>query len=246
MSEPNNAGNERSPCVDKLESSALTRDQVRQVDQLAVSKYRQVSITLMENAGRNAAEAIDRHYGPAGKAMVFCGPGNNGGDGFVIARHLHNRNWDVAVVLAGDPQRLTPDAGANYAVVEAMGLPLTLAEDGESQIAAVQQVRRDHVVIDALLGTGFSGEVRSPAAELIAEINRRPHRATVAVDVPSGLDCDTGTPTNATVKADLTITFAAQKAGFVLPAAAPYVGIVEVADIGVPRAVIEEAKQASP
>lgn len=225
-------------------TAILTRAQVRQVDQLAVTKYRQVSITLMENAGRNAGEAIDRHYGPAGKALIFCGPGNNGGDGLVIARHLHNRNWEVAVVLAGDPQRLTPDARANYAVVEAMGLPLTRALDSEAQLAAVQQVRREHVVVDALLGTGFSGAVRSPTAELIGELNRRPHRATVAVDVPSGLDCDTGTPTNATIRADLTVTFAAQKAGFVLPAAAPYVGIVEVADIGVPRVVIDEVRQA--
>lgn len=222
----------------------LTRGQVRQVDQLAVTKYRQVSITLMENAGRNAAEAIDRHYGPAGKALIFCGPGNNGGDGFVIARHLHNRNWEVAVVLAGDPQRLTPDAGANYAVVEAMGLPLTLAHEAEAQLAAVQQIQPEHVVIDALLGTGFVGAVRSPTAELIAALNARPHRALVAVDVPSGLNCDTGEPSNATVRADLTVTFAAQKAGFVLPAAAPYVGIVEVADIGVPRVVIDEVRQA--
>jgi len=244
MTNPPNQPLREEPRAAGSEAAILTRAQVRQVDRLAVSKYRQVSITMMENAGRNASEAIDRHFGPAGQALIFCGPGNNGGDGFVIARHLHNRGWEVAVVLVGDPQRLTPDAGANYAVVQAMGLPVTLALDAEAQLAAGQQIQPEHVVIDALLGTGFTGVVRSPTAELIAAVNARPHRAVVAVDVPSGLDCDTGAPSNATVRADLTITFAAQKAGFVLPAAAPYVGRVEVADIGVPRAVIDEVQQA--
>jgi NAD(P)H-hydrate epimerase len=95
-------------------------------------------------------------------------------------------------------------------------------------------------VIDALLGTGFRGEVRSPTAELVQAMNDAPKRAAVAIDVPSGLDCDTGAPSNATIRADLTITFVAVKAGFTRSVAAPYVGRLEVADIGVPSELVAE------
>ncbi|HNU45911.1 MAG TPA: NAD(P)H-hydrate epimerase [Phycisphaerae bacterium] len=218
----------------------LTRAQVRRVDELAVTRYRMVGLMLMENAGRNAAEVIDRVYGPRAVAFIACGPGNNGGDGCVIARHLHNRGWDVTLLLAGEPTRLTPDAGVNFGIVEAMNLPRIVAPDGPSQRAALTHVRPDHVIVDALLGTGFTGQVRSPTAELINALNATPRRAMVAVDVPSGLDCDTGRPSNATIRADLTITFVALKPGFLASPAPSFVSRVEVADIGIPQALLAE------
>lgn len=221
-------------------SVVLTREQVRRVDRLAVERYKIMGLVLMENAGRSAAAIISDVYGQAGRAFICCGPGNNGGDGYVIARHLHNAGWSVRVMVAGDPSRMTHDAGANYAIVEAMGLKTLVAADGESQQTAVRSINTSDVVVDALLGTGSQGEVRSPMAELIDAINAVARRAVVAVDVPSGLDCNTGTPSNATIRADLTITFVAAKTGFVAPTAAPYVGRVEVADIGVPRELLAE------
>jgi NAD(P)H-hydrate epimerase len=218
----------------------LSRDQVRRVDRLAVERYKISGLVLMENAGRNAAAVIDDAYGPAGKAFVCCGPGNNGGDGCVIARHLHNRGWHVRLMLAGDPAQLTPDAATNYAIVQAMGLPITVASEWDTQRSAVESIRDDEVVIDALLGTGFRGEVRSPTAELIGAINAAAKRAVVAIDVPSGMDCDTGSSSNATIRADLTITFVAVKKGFLAKAAAPYLGRVEVADIGTPPELTAE------
>ncbi len=221
-------------------SFALTRKQIRRVDQLAIERYRIAGIVLMENAGRNAAEIIRQAYGEVGQALICCGPGNNGGDGCVIARHLHNAGWAVRLMVTGEESRMSPDMSVNYRIVEAMGLDPRVAPDGPDQLDFVQSVRGDDVVVDALLGTGFSGEVRSPTAELITALNAVAKRATVAVDTPSGLDCDTGEPGNATIQADLTITFVAKKTGLVAPAAARYVGRVEVADIGVPRELVAE------
>ena len=102
---------------------ALTRDQVRRIDQLATHRYGISGLVLMENAGCNAAEIITQRFGPTGSAWVCCGTGNNGGDGCVIARHLHNDGWDVRLVLVGDQARMTGDAAANFGIIEKMGLP---------------------------------------------------------------------------------------------------------------------------
>ncbi len=218
----------------------LTREQVRRVDELAVRRYGIASLVLMENAGRNAAALIDQTYGPRGRTIIFCCPGNNGGDGCVIARHLHNAGWSVCVVLAGDPSRLTPDTATNSRIIEAMGLKPIVAEDSLALQAAAASIASEDVVVDALLGTGFSGEVRSPLAELIHAVNKAKKRAVVAVDLPSGLDCDRGAPCAATIRADLTVTFVARKRGFDSPHAAPFIGRVQVADIGAPRELIAE------
>ena len=216
----------------------LTREQVRRVDQLAVERYGMTGLVLMENAGRNATAIIDASYGPGARALICCGTGNNGGDGFVIARHLSNAGWSVRLLLAGDPTKFTPDARANHGIAAAMALPIIVATTPESQHAAISTIARNEIVVDALLGTGFSGDVRSPIAELILAINAANKRAVVAVDIPSGLDCDTGTTSNATIRADLTVSFVAAKPGFRSPAAAAFLGRTEIADIGVPRALL--------
>ena len=221
-------------------SITLTREQVRRVDELAIRLYGIAGIVLMENAGRNATAIIDRIYGPNGRALICCGTGNNGGDGCVIARHLHNFGWAVRLMIVGDASRMTPDMSANFRIIEAMRLDPVTAVDPEEQRAIVGSIASHEVVVDALLGTGFSGEVRSPLAELIHAINAANKRAVVAVDLPSGLDCDTGTAGDATVRADLTITFVAHKRGFDFPQSAPYLGRIEVVDIGAPRELIAD------
>lgn len=220
--------------------SSLTRAQVRKLDQLAIDRYGIPGILLMENAGRGAASLIAAAYGPGGRAMVLCGTGNNGGDGCVIARHLHNAGWIVRVLIAGDRERMTDDTRVNFGIVEAMGLERQISPRFEDQRCFVEAVTEEDVVIDALLGTGFSGQVRQPTSQLIDAINNATPRATVAIDVPSGLDCDTGSPSNATIRADLTITFVAEKAGFSSADALPFVGRLEVVDIGAPRELIAE------
>ena len=215
----------------------LTREQVRRVDAVAIHELGIPGVVLMENAGRNAADRIAEvvRRTAAERVVIFCGTGNNGGDGFVIARHLRNRGLNVLVFLAGDPDRLTPDAGVHYRILRAMGIAVHPA----GRTGTTGGIRGRDVVVDALLGTGFEGDVREPLASLIEGINGASKAAVVAVDVPSGLDCDTGRPCNATIRADLTVTFVAGKVGFATETARAYTGEVVVADIGAPSELVD-------
>jgi len=219
----------------------LTREQVRRVDQIAVQQYGMTPLVLMENAGRGAATIINEKFGSTSNALICCGPGNNGGDGCVIARHLHNAGWTVRVMVTGDQSKMSPDMLSNYRIIESMGLEPMIATDHDAQQAMLNTIDQDELVIDALLGTGFQGQVRSPLAELIEAMNDSPKQSLIAIDIPSGLECDAGTPTNATIRADQTITFVAPKVGFSSPEAASFLGQVDVVDIGVPQEAISEA-----
>ncbi len=214
---------------------ALTREQIREIDRRAIEEYGIAGVVLMENAGRNAAELIRanlREMDQPAAVCILCGRGNNGGDGFVIARHLFNAGLRVEIILFADPEKLAPDAKVNHDIAHKMEIPIR--PFAESDAAAC--VSRARVVVDALLGTGFSGEVRPPLDRAIELINSADHALKVAIDVPSGLDCNTGRPAAATVRADLTITFVAPKVGFAR--AAEYTGRVLTADIGAPRTLL--------
>ena len=219
---------------------SISREQVRKIDRLSTERYGIPSLILMENAGRNAAQVIEGIYGPLGRAAVVCGPGNNGGDGCVIARHLHNFGWQVRLLMTGDETAMTQDTRTNYAIVSAMAIATTQSSDRSLAMEWITGIENDEVLIDALLGTGFRGPVRSPVADYITSINAAARRAVVAVDVPSGLDCDSGQPSHATVRADWTITFVAMKPGMYTVEAAEYVGRFTTADIGAPRELIAE------
>ncbi len=217
----------------------LTRQQVRRVDELAISEYAMPGIILMENAGRNAAGYIHHRYSDSREAIILCGPGNNGGDGCVIARHLHNCGWDVSLIVMGNRSRFSNDLETNFRICERMKLPCIMMPDVQSVVSVADAREGNAVIVDALLGTGFRGEVRGPTAGLIAMMNNLSKKAMIAVDVPSGLDCDTGLPSNATIRADLTITFVASKRGFTAEGAQNWTGEVMVADIGVPVELID-------
>jgi hydroxyethylthiazole kinase-like uncharacterized protein yjeF len=196
-------------------------------------------LVLMERAGRAAARAARARLGRRrGPVVVACGRGNNGGDGFVIARHLAMRGYDVSVDLLGEPAGLSPDAGVNYAIVAKMGLAVRPLNGSRALTQAVSRWRRSAVVVDALLGTGFAGEVREPLAGVIRRINELKSPLIVAVDVPSGLNADTGEPGGVAVRADRTVTFLAEKAGLGRRAAKTYAGKVTVVDIGAPLSLI--------
>ena len=216
----------------------LSREQVRLIDRLAVERFGIPSLVLMENAGRSAAAIVDHIHGPQGAAAIVCGPGNNGGDGCVIARHLQNLGWTIRLLMTGKDEAMTSDTETYFRIVRAMRVPCSQETELRHQLEWLRSIGKSGVLIDALLGTGFQGRVRSPTAELILAMNETPRLGLVAVDVPSGLDCDTGEPSNATVRADHTVTFVAMKRGFQVSTANPYVGTVIVADIGVPRDLI--------
>jgi NAD(P)H-hydrate epimerase len=214
---------------------ALTREQVREIDRRAIEEFHIPGIVLMENAARGAAvvawEMIGRD--PRRSVLMFCGPGNNGGDGLAAARHLHNRGVNVEMVPVFDPAKLGGDALTNWQIVDAMKLE-TISLDN----ATVALQSEPDLVIDALLGTGATGEPRDRIKFAIDLINSEAKCPVLAIDVPSGLDCDSGQPASHTVRASHTCTFVAWKRGFSNPEAAAYLGVVHVADIGAPRKLV--------
>jgi NAD(P)H-hydrate epimerase len=218
---------------------ALSRAEVREVDRRAIEVYGMSGLVLMENAGRGCVDVL-LSLGCRGPVAVVCGKGNNAGDGFVIARHLDIRGIAVKVLLLAPAAELGGDAAANYAVIANAGLPIV---DLSGERAFSERLKADLAgakwIVDALLGTGASGPPRPPVDEAIRAMNASPAKH-LAVDLPSGLDCDTGIPAEPTFRADHTCTFVAPKLGFANPLAAPYLGQVHVVDIGAPRRVVAE------
>lgn len=224
-----------------MDELRLTRAQVREVDRRAIEVYGMSGLVLMENAGRGCADRLVS-LGIAGPLAICCGHGNNGGDGFVIARHLHLRGCQPRVLLVGNPAALRGDAAANYQILQHCEVPIDRLETWDATV--VDRVL-DSVdwVVDALLGTGASGQPRAPLDQLIPRLNGLAVKR-LAIDLPSGLDCDTGVPARNTIRADHTCTFVAAKTGFDTPMAREYLGRVVVLDIGVPPRIVREVLQA--
>lgn len=195
-------------------------------------------LVLMENAGRGVAERLC-DMGIDGPVAVCCGRGNNGGDGFVIARHLDLRGFGVRVLLWAEPAGLTGDAAANFRILERAGIPIEFFPAEHDAARVTGQLAGTAWIVDALLGTGARGEPRPPLDEVIDQLNAAA-APKLAVDLPSGLDCDTGQAARHTIRAAVTCTFVAAKPGFFAPGAEQYTGRVEVLDIGAPRRLIEE------
>jgi NAD(P)H-hydrate epimerase len=212
----------------------LSREEVRAVDQRAIEQLGVPGVVLMENAGRGAAELL-MALGVRGPVVICCGRGNNGGDGFVIARHLDNALVAVRVLLFASPQELQGDAAINYAILARSGVPIAVRTENPVDTAQLsQELAAAEWVVDALFGTGLTGPVRPPFDQIIAAINAAPAKV-LAVDIPSGLDCDTGEPLGPTIRAHHTATFVGSKKGFTNPAAREWLGRVHVLGIGAPR-----------
>lgn len=215
----------------------LSRVEVREVDRRAIDEYGMTGLVLMENAGRGCADVLCQ-LGCRGPVAIVCGKGNNAGDGFVIARHLDLRRVPAKVLLLGSPDELHGDAATNYAILARGGVTITDFSKEFVPTALDAELFGAEWIVDALLGTGSSGAPRPPFDAAIRSINAA--RATrLAVDLPSGLDCDTGEPAEPTIRADHTCTFVSSKIGFSNPKAAPYLGQVHVLDIGAPRRLVE-------
>jgi NAD(P)H-hydrate epimerase len=214
-----------------------TCDEIRAFDRYAIEELGIPGIVPMENAGRqiaDAARAMLRDL-KGRRVLVLAGCGNNGGDGFVVARHLAMDGLAVEAALLARREHVQGDARTNLDILEAMGLAVSVL-DGPPD-AVVRQLEpmleRADLVIDGLLGTGTQGEVREPYASIIAAVNAA-GRPVLAIDIPSGLDGDTGRPLGPTIRARRTVTMVAMKIGFQNPEAAAYTGTVVLADIGVP------------
>jgi hydroxyethylthiazole kinase-like uncharacterized protein yjeF len=222
----------------------VTADQMRTLDRLATEKYGIPSILLMENAGRAVKEVAGQMLGDlrGRRILVICGPGNNGGDGFVAARHLLNAGAEVRISYFGDKSRAKGDALVNLEIAEKMGLDIDFSGNLRRLKTSLGWAE---LVIDALLGTGIKGEVGGDFAKAIELVNSFQTGQVLAVDIPSGVDADTGRcwgpkPLAEAVMADCTVTFGLPKIGLVTYPGAAYVGKLIVADISIPGEELED------
>ena len=219
-------------------SLRLTRRQVRAIDRYAIETLGVAGVVLMENAGRGAADVAERFAQQRAlhHVAVVAGGGNNGGDGFVIARHLAMRGLHVVVFLAADETKLTPDAAVNLGILRRLARDIRQVDD---PAGLGGELRSFDLIIDAIGGTGITGPLYGRTAAVVEQVNAA-GRPVLAVDIPTGLDCDSGEAPGSAVRATLTVTFVARKVGFDAPGAGAWTGEVIVADIGVPAEIVAE------
>lgn len=228
--------------------------QCREIDERCVKDFGLPTLVLMENAAVQVTSAVLEVLGSckARNVLIVAGTGNNGGDGLAAARHLANAGVAVSVVLVGEIGTLSPDAAVHHGICERMGIkvfPTKTAKRSDFN-RAIQRLKPARlsaaalfpaVVLDALFGTGLSRDVTGPGAAAIATMNEFGEQGSkiVAIDLPSGLDADSGEVRGAAVRADLTVTFVGMKTGMLRATAPKHVGEVVVAEIGVPRVIPE-------
>jgi NAD(P)H-hydrate epimerase len=219
--------------------SWLSRSEVREVDRRAIEEYGLPGVVLMENAGRGCAELLllEGCLVEGSRVIICCGKGNNGGDGFVIARHLEIRGMRAGVILTCEPSELRGDAAVHFRVIDRAGLPITIAASAEAWRDADRRLGEAAWLVDALLGTGFEGTPREPVASAIRAMNQS-GRPILAIDLPSGLDADAGTAAGECVRAARTMTFVAKKRGFEVSDCREWTGPVDVIHIGVPKQLL--------
>jgi hydroxyethylthiazole kinase-like uncharacterized protein yjeF len=216
--------------------TVMTRDEVQAFDAWAINILGIPGVVLMENAGRSCAELIEEKLEDVAgqRVCIFCGTGNNGGDGYVIARHLINHSIEVTVVICGDSRKIKGDAKTNLDILERMGETIKILNPSDRAIT--DQIKRictgAGIIVDGLFGTGLRGQLSDEYVRLIENINAC-ECPVLAVDIPSGLDCDTGKPLGAAIRAAWTVSFVAVKKGFISVDATRYTGEIFVASIGI-------------
>lgn len=215
--------------------------QCREVDRIAMEKYLVPGICLMENAAAAAVTvAMDMLSRHAGTVLIVAGGGNNGGDGLAMARGLAAAGADVEVALFKAPERLSGDAAANYRLLSGLHhIPLYPAYDGGVRLAALAEGKG--LIVDALLGTGFTGVLSAPFLNAVQTLNAS-DGPILSLDLPSGLDGDSGRVAQEAIRATRTITFAALKTGLLRDRGAEHSGEIVVADIGAPAGAYGEER----
>ena len=222
----------------------LTAAEMREVDRATIEDRRVASLVLMETAAGAVTRSLARLSPELAneRVLVLCGKGNNGGDGLAVARQLllMHPGLDLRVVLLGEPGLLSPDARANWKMLEAQDFHATVAPTPKAWSALVPEISDSTLIVDALLGTGINGSCRGLPAVVIQDVNSGFRNASVAaVDMPSGLSSDSGLVPGPVMRADSTVTFTAPKASQVLPPACESVGALTVARIGTADSVLE-------
>lgn len=217
----------------------VTAHTMQETDQRAMREFNVPGIRLMENAGRVCVEEILGEFGPQGQAVVLAGRGNNGGDGYVIARLLTQKGWSARVIILAEREQISGDAAVNLEKLPA-GIAVYCTQEGQLSALHSDEIFKADVIIDALLGTGLRSDVSGIYREAVELLNAS-GRPLVSVDIPSGIHGTTGRVLGDAVRAHLTVTFAFAKLGLILYPGAEYAGRLVVADIGIPGELMESA-----
>ena len=220
----------------------LTAEAMREVDRAAIEDLGIPSLVLMENAAIGVVEALGKAFGEAESVAIFCGPGNNGGDGLAVARHLSVRGWEVRVFLGTGGRTLSDDAEVQLGICRKAELPVLEITSEERLGLSLEAAAECDVVVDALFGTGLARPLEGLFAQVVDAINHLPAPC-VAVDLPSGLSASESQPIGPHVTADLTVTFAAPKVAHVFPPAADAVGEMVVTDLGIPPRLVDDVEE---
>lgn len=212
----------------------LSAAQMRQLDRQAIEEVGIPSIVLMENAGRTTYQILCREFPDlAGPVVIVAGRGNNGGDGFVVARYLAHQGRSVIVLLLAEKTRVSGDARINLEILEQIGVPVVEVTTETALRSQLEPLIRAALIVDAIFGTGLNAEVRGLYRQVIEVLNDLPGPV-LAVDFPSGLCADTGQPLGTAVHAAVTVTYGWPKLGQILPPGREYVGRLWQVDISIP------------
>lgn len=216
-------------------------EEMRSIDREAIKNLGIPGVVLMDNAAQGVIASIDDYYDfeDIHKATVVCGKGNNGGDGFVVTRYLLDRDIATDVFIVGKTSDIKGDAKINFDVVKGLGIKPKTIRDRKGLKPIRKSLSTSDIIVDAIFGTGFSGQIRGIAAEVVKEINDS-NAGVVAVDAPSGIDCNKGAVMGRVVKAQITATMGLPKIGQFLYPARHYIGELYVVDIGFPEQVVHK------
>ncbi len=217
---------------------SVTTTAMKQLDRRATGDFKIPTLILMENAGRSVADLAERVIGRrGGNILIVCGTGNNGGDGFAAARHLFNRGHKVQVVLLGSASDIQGDAAVNYLILQKMDILVLRILDSNMLDVLKRKTTNSNLIIDAIFGTGLDREETGLAREVISILNQS-RRKILSIDIPSGLNGDTGEAMGIAVRANVTGTLGLMKTGMKRKTASPYTGKIEVLDISIPHQLL--------
>jgi len=224
-----------------MDISSVSVEQMKQVDRVAVEDFGLQILMMMENASIYTASLAQRMLNNTvknKKILILAHKGNNGGDGLGAARHLANKGAEITVVLTCTPNELTSEGMNQYRILHRSGIPI-IELDTLNMSTVKTLISTSDLIVDALLGNNIKGAPRSPIDLIISAINSSPVQ-TLSIDIPSGLDGDTGLPHRPTVKATATLTLAMPKKGLLLLSAQKYIGELWVADLSIPQSVYQK------
>src|SRR5687767_8677356 len=218
----------------------LNAAQMREADRYTIEEIGISSLVLMENAGRQVVAAMEAAYEARlnGRVGVLCGRGNNGGDGFVVARTLIQRGVDAAVFLIGSVADVHGDARTNLDILGRLGMTVVEIGDEQTWELHFSEISQCTLIVDAIFGTGLKSAVTGMLETVIADVNAS-DIPIVSIDIPSGMSADTPHLIGDCINASMTVTLAAPKLPLILPPGEAYAGDVVIADIGIPYEVIE-------